>query len=135
MERAKAAKGLAKRREPAPNTARPVVSVVVPPQALGSKAKNYKSKSVISDNSDETGVEREVKETPRGTKRKRTIKMIARSVDTPALVDDFNAEDDGDEEEPPSPSQPRSACTRCVLLGKPESCRPQTMRQKTQACE
>ncbi|KAJ3791937.1 hypothetical protein GGU11DRAFT_750825 [Lentinula aff. detonsa] len=130
MERAKAAKKLAKRRGPTPNTARPVVSVVVPPRALGSKAKNYKSKSVISDDSDEAGVEREVKETPRGTKRKRTIKMIARSVDTPNPVNDFNAEDDGNEEEPPSPSQPRSACTCCVLLGDHASRRSRGKRAK-----
>ncbi|KAJ3978357.1 hypothetical protein F5890DRAFT_1560492 [Lentinula detonsa] len=134
IEKEKAAKKLAKRRAPAPNTAQPVVSVVIPPRASGSRAKNYKSKSVISDDSDEAGVGREVKETPRGTKRKQTIKMIARSVDTPDLIDDVNVEDE-DDEEPPSPSQPRPACTRCVLLGNPESCRPQTMRRKTQACE
>ncbi|KAJ3990997.1 hypothetical protein F5050DRAFT_1813112 [Lentinula boryana] len=60
--------------------------------------------------------------------------MIARDVDTPDPLVDVNAEDE-DDEEPPSPSQPRSVCTRCVLLGKPESCRPQTTRRKTQACK
>ncbi|KAJ3978222.1 hypothetical protein F5890DRAFT_1560790 [Lentinula detonsa] len=60
--------------------------------------------------------------------------MIARSGGTPDPIDEVNAEDE-DDGEPPSPSQPRSACTRCVLLGKPESCRPQTTRRKTQACE
>ncbi|KAJ3990780.1 hypothetical protein F5050DRAFT_1813473 [Lentinula boryana] len=134
IEKAKAAKKLERRREPVLSTARPVVSVVIPPRASGSKAKTYKSKSVISDDSDEAGVESEVKETPRGTKRKRTIKMIARSVGTPDPIDEVNAEDE-DDGEPPSSSQPRSACTRCVLLGKPESCRPQTTRRKTQACE
>ncbi|KAJ3978484.1 hypothetical protein F5890DRAFT_1560256 [Lentinula detonsa] len=64
--------------------------------------------------------------------------MIAKN-DVPDLAGDFDAregEDDDDEgDEPPSPSQRRPACTRCVLLGKPASCRPQSTRRRTQACE
>ncbi|KAJ3791467.1 hypothetical protein GGU11DRAFT_761585, partial [Lentinula aff. detonsa] len=133
-EKDKAARELKKRRERTVPTTTRKVEVVVQSQPLGSKAKSYKSKSVISDDSDEAGADRDVDEAPRGTKRKRTTKMIARDVDTPDPIADVNAEDEEDEE-PLSPSQPHSACTHCVLLGKPESCCPQTTWRKTQACE
>ncbi|KAJ3979269.1 hypothetical protein F5890DRAFT_1558948 [Lentinula detonsa] len=133
-EKDKAARELKKRRERTVPTTTRKVEVVVRSQPSGSKAKSYKWKSVISDDSDEAGADRDVDEAPRGTKRKRTTKMIARDVDTPDPIADVNAEDE-DDEEPPSPSQSHSVCTRCVLLGKPGSCHPQTTRRKTQACE
>ncbi|KAJ3791775.1 hypothetical protein GGU11DRAFT_824841, partial [Lentinula aff. detonsa] len=127
-EKDKAARELKKRREWTVPTTTRKVEVVVQSQPSGSKAKSYKSKFVISDDLDEAGADRDVDEAPRGTKRKRTSKMIARDVDTPNPITDVNAEDEEDEE-------PRSAYMRCVLLGKPASCKPQLTQRRTQACE
>ncbi|KAJ3791889.1 hypothetical protein GGU11DRAFT_750882 [Lentinula aff. detonsa] len=127
-EKDKATRELKKPRERTVPTTTRKVEVVMRSQPSGSKAKSYKSKSVISDDSDEAGADRDVDEAPRGTKRKRTTKMIARDVDTPNPIADVNAEDEEDEE-------PRSACTRCVLLGKPASCKPQSTQRRTQAYE
>ncbi|KAJ3983784.1 hypothetical protein F5890DRAFT_1597120 [Lentinula detonsa] len=110
IEKEKAAKKLAKRREPASNATRPAVSIVIPPRALGSTSKVFKSKSVISDKSDDVVMgEREV-ETPRSVKRKRPIKMIAKNGNYPDPTSDRDAEED--DENVGSPSQPHSACTR-----------------------
>ncbi|KAJ3791791.1 hypothetical protein GGU11DRAFT_751079 [Lentinula aff. detonsa] len=140
VEREKAAKELEKRQQRnLPTKSRPV-TVILPPRSSGSKSKVFKSKSVISD---DTGVVEEAREAePRGKKRKRPIKMIAMGSKTPPVDDDFDPEADNDEddgpEEPPSPitpSQTRSACSCCTLIGKPAECRPQTTRRRTQACE
>ncbi|KAJ3793173.1 hypothetical protein GGU11DRAFT_749158 [Lentinula aff. detonsa] len=104
MEKEKAAKKLAKRREPAPNTAQPVVSVVIPPRASGSISKVFKSKS-----DDMVMDEREV-ETSRSVKRKCPIKMIAKNGNFPDPTSDRDVEED--DEDAGSPSQSCSACTR-----------------------
>ncbi|KAJ3980510.1 hypothetical protein F5890DRAFT_1477675 [Lentinula detonsa] len=57
----------------------------MPPQQLGSKSKSFKSNSVISDESDDAGVEKEREATPRGMKRKRMIKMITMGGKAPKL--------------------------------------------------
>ncbi|KAJ3792203.1 hypothetical protein GGU11DRAFT_863487 [Lentinula aff. detonsa] len=134
VEKEKAARELERRQKRKPR----MVDVVVSPRPSGSKTKVFKSKSVISDDSDVIDVDKEQVETLRGIKRKRTIKMIAKKGNVPAPIGDFDAkEEDHDEEENevPSPSQCRPACTRCVVLGKPASCRPQSTRRRTQACE
>ncbi|KAJ3980173.1 hypothetical protein F5890DRAFT_1557951 [Lentinula detonsa] len=59
--------------------------------------------------------------------------MIAKNGNFPDPTSDRDAEED--DEDTGSPSQSRSACTRSVLLGKPASCKPQSMRRRTQACE
>ncbi|KAJ3743515.1 hypothetical protein DFH05DRAFT_1618669 [Lentinula detonsa] len=139
-EREKAAKELERRQRRAPAAKTRAVDVVIPPLPSGSRSKVFKSKSVISDDSDAMDVDKEQVETPRGVKRKRPIKMIAKKGNVPAPIGDFDAEEEDREEaeeerEVPSPSQRRPACTRCVLLGKPASCRPQSTTQRTQACE
>ncbi|KAJ3735475.1 hypothetical protein DFJ43DRAFT_1036964 [Lentinula guzmanii] len=156
-EREKAAKELKKRQRHAPAAKTRAVDVVIPPLPSGSRSKVFKSKSVISDDSDVMDVDKEQVETPRGVKRKRPIKMIAKvsnrqvfgilfstvsfwKGNVPAPISDFDAEEENREEaeeerEVPSPSQRRPACTRCVLLGKPAFCRPQSTTRRTQACE
>ncbi|KAJ3978413.1 hypothetical protein F5890DRAFT_1560386 [Lentinula detonsa] len=110
MEKEKAAEKLAKRRGTTRNTSRPVVSVVIPPRASGSTSKVFKSKSVISDESDDVVMgEREV-EVPRSVKRKRPIKMIAKNGNVPDPISDRDAEED--DEDARSPPESRSACTR-----------------------
>ncbi|KAJ3978829.1 hypothetical protein F5890DRAFT_1559590 [Lentinula detonsa] len=138
-EKEKAARELAKRTKHVPAAKQRQVNVVLPPRSSGSK-KSFKSKSVISDDSDDAGVEKEREATPRGVKRKRTTKMIAMGNKIPAVDDDFNPEDDNDDEDedpasPLNPSKTRSACSRCVLIGKSDECRPQSTRRRTQACE
>ncbi|KAJ3978449.1 hypothetical protein F5890DRAFT_1560313 [Lentinula detonsa] len=139
-EKEKAARELAKRTKPIPAAKQRQVDVVPPPRSSGSKKTSFKSKSVISDDSDDAGVEKEREATPRGVKRKRTTKMIVMVNKTPAVDDDFDPEDgnDNEDEDPASPLDPsttRPACSRCVLIGKSDECRPQSTRQRTQACE
>ncbi|KAJ3978647.1 hypothetical protein F5890DRAFT_1655725 [Lentinula detonsa] len=133
VEKEKAAKKLAKRREPTTNTAWPVVSVVIPSRASGSTSKVFKSKSVISDESDDVVMDEREVETPRSLKRKCPAKMITKNGSFPNPNSDRDV--DEDDEDVGSPSHSRSACTRCVLLGKPASCKPQSTRRRTQACE
>ncbi|KAJ3791452.1 hypothetical protein GGU11DRAFT_832543, partial [Lentinula aff. detonsa] len=114
-EREKAAKDLEKRREPGRTIAKKQLHVVVPLRASGSKTKTFKSKSVISDESDVVEVDEEQAEPPRGVKRKRMIKMIAKNDKFPDPAGDFDArdeEDDDDKDE--SPSRRRPACTRWI---------------------
>ncbi|KAJ3991233.1 hypothetical protein F5050DRAFT_1812784 [Lentinula boryana] len=59
--------------------------------------------------------------------------MIAKNGNFPDPTSDRDAEED--DEDAGSPSQSCSACTRCVLLGKPAFCKPQSTRRRTQACE
>ncbi|KAJ3978575.1 hypothetical protein F5890DRAFT_1560093, partial [Lentinula detonsa] len=139
-EREKAAKELERRQRRAPAAKTRAVDVVIPPLPSGSRSKVFKSKSVISDDSDAMDVDKEQVETPRAVKRKRLIKMITKKGNVPAPIGDFDVEEEDREEaeeerEVPSPSQRRPACTRCVLLGKPASCRPQSTTRRTQACE
>ncbi|KAJ3991266.1 hypothetical protein F5050DRAFT_1812736 [Lentinula boryana] len=136
-EKEKAANELAKRMKHHPAAKQRQVDVVITPRPSGSKNKSFKSKSVISDDSEDAGVEVGMKE--RGVKRKRTIKMIAKNATTPDSDDGFepdsNREDDDAPQSPPNPSQPRSACSRCSFLGKAAECRPQSTQRRTQACE
>ncbi|KAJ3792915.1 hypothetical protein GGU11DRAFT_812265 [Lentinula aff. detonsa] len=76
VERERATKELEKRQKRIPS-----VTVVIPPRSSGSKKKLFKSKSVISDESSEE--EKELTPAPRGEKRKRLIKMIAKVVIIP----------------------------------------------------
>ncbi|KAJ3979543.1 hypothetical protein F5890DRAFT_1558601 [Lentinula detonsa] len=133
VEREKAAKGLEKRQKRPVAKAQPV-TVVIPPRPSGSKKKSFKSKSVISDDSD--AAEREAKPAPRGEKRKRPIKMIARGGHHSDPDDDFEPEQDGSNPPPPSNdlSQNRPACSRCVSIGRPSECHPQSSRRQAQAC-
>ncbi|KAJ3978374.1 hypothetical protein F5890DRAFT_1479415 [Lentinula detonsa] len=114
-EKEKAAKYLEKRREPGRKIARPRAEVIIPPRASSSKTKTFKSKSIISDESDVGEVDKEQAEPLRGVKRKRTIKMIAKNDNFPDPDGDFDAregnDDDEEEDEPPSPSQQQPACT------------------------
>ncbi|KAJ3978528.1 hypothetical protein F5890DRAFT_1560182, partial [Lentinula detonsa] len=77
-EQEKATKELERRQRRAPAAKTRAVDVVVLPQPSGSRSKVFKSKSVISDDSDVMDVDKEQVETPRGVKRKRPIKMIAK---------------------------------------------------------
>ncbi|KAJ3980198.1 hypothetical protein F5890DRAFT_1557915 [Lentinula detonsa] len=80
-EKERAAEDLEKRQKHTAKSHRGVdVEIPVPPS--GSRQKTFKSKAVISDDSDEE-VEGKGKESaPRGVKRKRTIKMIAKGDNT-----------------------------------------------------
>ncbi|KAJ3978481.1 hypothetical protein F5890DRAFT_1560260 [Lentinula detonsa] len=127
----RAAEDLEKRRKHTTKLHRGIdVEVPVPPS--GSRRKIFKSKAVISDDSDEEGDGKSKESAPRGVKRKRTIKMIAKG--------DSNSVPEGESDPIPGqvensePSQPRSACTRCVMIGRPSECRPQSTRRQAQAC-
>ncbi|KAJ3979789.1 hypothetical protein F5890DRAFT_1558323 [Lentinula detonsa] len=90
VKREKAAKELEKRQQRNPPAKSQPVTVVPPPRSSGSKSKVFKSKSVISNDSDDTGVVEEAQEADsRGKKRKRPIKMIAMGSKTPPVDDDF----------------------------------------------
>ncbi|KAJ3791522.1 hypothetical protein GGU11DRAFT_830864 [Lentinula aff. detonsa] len=131
-EKAKAAKELEKRQKTISKPTRPDVEISVPTTSPRRKA--FKSKAIISDESDDEMIEQPREVIPRGTKRKRTIKMIAKGMSS--------SRPDGDKEpipeqvtQPPSQnSQPRSACSRCILIGRPSECRPQSTGRQAQAC-
>ncbi|KAJ3791334.1 hypothetical protein GGU11DRAFT_836036 [Lentinula aff. detonsa] len=127
VEREKAARELEQRTKPKPRT----VDVVISPRPSGSKTKVFKSKSVISDDSDVIDVDQEQVETPRGVKRKRPIKMIAQNDIAPDPTSDRDA-DENDNEDEESPSQPRSACTRCSWIGEHASRRSRGKRAKVE---
>ncbi|KAJ3978751.1 hypothetical protein F5890DRAFT_1559740 [Lentinula detonsa] len=133
VEREKAAKELEKRQKRPVAKAQPV-TVVILLRPSGSKKKSFKSKSVISDDSD--AEEREATPAPRGEKRKRPIKMIARGGHHSDPDDDFEPEQDGSNPPPPSNDllQNRPACSQCVSIGRPSECRPQSSRRQAQAC-
>ncbi|KAJ3978725.1 hypothetical protein F5890DRAFT_1559793 [Lentinula detonsa] len=126
QEKERAAKDLEKRRKSNSQPLRPDVSVLVPMASPRRKA--YKSKAIISDESDDEVVEQPRGMTPRGTKRKRTIKMIAKGGPTEETIDN-------DAPLPPDNSQLRPACSRCVMIGRPSDCRPQSTTRPTQACK
>ncbi|KAJ3791697.1 hypothetical protein GGU11DRAFT_804107 [Lentinula aff. detonsa] len=132
VEREKAAKELEKRQKRPVAKAQPV-TVVITPRPSGSKKKSFKSKSVISDDSDVE--EKEAMPAPRGEKRKRPIKMIARGGPHSDPDEDFEPENPTNSPLPSTdPSQNRPACARCVLIGRPSECRPQSSRRQAQAC-
>ncbi|KAJ3985479.1 hypothetical protein F5890DRAFT_1473745 [Lentinula detonsa] len=107
-EKGRATKDLEKHRKSISKPLCPDVKVLVLMASLRRKA--YKSKAIISDESDDEVVEQPREMIPRGTKRKRTIKMIAKGgLDV--------ATNDNDTPLPPDNSQPRSACSCCVMIG------------------
>ncbi|KAJ3791802.1 hypothetical protein GGU11DRAFT_803989 [Lentinula aff. detonsa] len=119
VEREKAAKELEKRQK------RPV--------AKDQPKKSFKSKSIISNDSDVE--QREVMPAPRGEKRKRPIKMIARGGPHSDPDEDFEPENPTNSPLPSTdPSQNCPACARCVSIGKPSECRPQSLRRQAQPC-
>ncbi|KAJ3978492.1 hypothetical protein F5890DRAFT_1597302 [Lentinula detonsa] len=114
-EKEKAARELEKRRQAISKTIRPDIEVVVP--NTSPRCKVFKSKAIISDESDDEVVEQPREVIPRGTKRKRTIKMIAKG-GSDVETNDNNA--------PLSPniSKTRSTCSRCAC----EICHQQRQR-------
>ncbi|KAJ3979108.1 hypothetical protein F5890DRAFT_1559173 [Lentinula detonsa] len=125
-EKERATQDLEKRRKSISKPLGPNVEVLVP--LASPRRKAYKSKAIISDESDDEVVEQPWEVIPRGTKRKRTIKMIAKGGPTEATIDN-------DTPLPPDNSQPRPACSRCVMIGRPSDCRPQSTTRPTQACK
>ncbi|KAJ3978246.1 hypothetical protein F5890DRAFT_1560736 [Lentinula detonsa] len=79
-EKAKAAKELEKRQKTISKPTRPNVEVPVPTTSPRRKA--FKSKAIISDESDDEMIEQPREVIPRGTKRKRMIKMIAKGMNS-----------------------------------------------------
>ncbi|KAJ3723523.1 hypothetical protein DFJ43DRAFT_1201476 [Lentinula guzmanii] len=128
-EKERAAKELERRRKSISKPPHPDVQVLVP--ITIPRCKTFKSKAIISDESDDEVVEQPREVMPRGAKRKRTIKMIAKGGDN--LDPDVEKGDDAPLH--PDPSQPCSACSRCVMIGRPSDCRPQSTQRPTQACE
>ncbi|KAJ3979476.1 hypothetical protein F5890DRAFT_1636742 [Lentinula detonsa] len=128
-EKERAAKELERRQKSISKPPQPDVQVLVP--TTSPRRKTFKSKAIISDESDDEVVEQPREVMPRGAKRKRTIKMIAKGGDNL----DPDVEKGDNTSLPPDPSQPHSACSRCVMIGRPSDCRPQSTRRPTQACE
>ncbi|KAJ3780151.1 hypothetical protein GGU10DRAFT_381097 [Lentinula aff. detonsa] len=130
-EKERAAEDLEKRRKHTAKSHRGIdVEIPVPPSE--SRRKTFKSKAVISDDSDEEGEGKGKESAPRGVKRKRTIKMIAKGDNT--SVPDGESDPIPGQVENSEPLQPRSACTRCVMIGRPSECWPQSTRRQAQAC-
>ncbi|KAJ3791600.1 hypothetical protein GGU11DRAFT_828908, partial [Lentinula aff. detonsa] len=99
-EREKATKELERRQKRAPAAKPRPVDVIIPSRPSGSRSKVFKSKAVISDDSDVMDVDKEQVETTRGVKRKRPVKMIAKGMNF--------SEPDGEVE--PAPGQ-RQRCS------------------------
>ncbi|KAJ3791764.1 hypothetical protein GGU11DRAFT_824996 [Lentinula aff. detonsa] len=125
-EKEKAAKELEKRRNPMSKLHH--VDVEIPLTTSSPRRRIFKSKAIISEESGDEVVEQPREMIPRGTKRKRTIKMIAKGGPAEATIDN-------DTPLPPDNSQPRPACSRCVMIGRPSDCRPQSTTRPTQACK
>ncbi|KAJ3791805.1 hypothetical protein GGU11DRAFT_823815, partial [Lentinula aff. detonsa] len=125
-EKEKAAKELEKRRNPTSKLHR--VEVEIPLTTSSPRRRIFKSKAIISEESGDEVVEQPREMIPRGTKRKRTIKMIAKGGPAEATIDN-------DTPLPPDNSQPRPACSRCVMISRPSDCRPQSTTRPTQACK
>ncbi|KAJ3791417.1 hypothetical protein GGU11DRAFT_833311, partial [Lentinula aff. detonsa] len=125
-EKERAAKDLEKRRKSISKPLGHDVEVLVP--MASPRCKAYKSKAIISDESDDEVVEQPREVNPRGTKRKRMIKMITKGGPTEATIDNNTPL-------PPDNSQPRPPCSRCVMIGRPSDCRPQSTTRPTQACK
>ncbi|KAJ3978800.1 hypothetical protein F5890DRAFT_1559632 [Lentinula detonsa] len=107
------------------------VDVEIPVSTSSPRRRTFKSKAIISEDSSDEVVEQPGEVIPRGTKRKRTIKMIAKGSDN---YDPEGEKSDRDVPSPPDLSQPRPACSRCVMIGRPSECRPQSSRWQAQAC-
>ncbi|KAJ3978327.1 hypothetical protein F5890DRAFT_1560552, partial [Lentinula detonsa] len=104
-EKEKAAKELEKRRNPTSKSHR--VDVEIPLTTSSLRRRIFKSKAIISEESGDEVVEQLREMIPRGTKRKRTIKMIAKGGPAEATIDNNTPL-------PPDNSQPRPACSRCA---------------------
>ncbi|KAJ3983856.1 hypothetical protein F5890DRAFT_1554640 [Lentinula detonsa] len=131
-EKERAAKELEKRRK---QPAKPHgVDVSIPVSTSSPRRRTFKSKAIISDDSGDEVVEQPQEVVPRGTKRKRTIKMVARSGNDKESNEDPTPETAGGPQESSSQPQPRSPCSRCILVGKTADCRPQNASRPTQAC-
>ncbi|KAJ3792536.1 hypothetical protein GGU11DRAFT_858956 [Lentinula aff. detonsa] len=129
-EKEKAAKELEKQRKPTSKSHR--VDVKIPLTTSSPWQKIFKSKAIISEDLGDEVVEQPREVITRGTKRRRTIKMIAKGGDN---LDPVVDKGDNTTSLPPDVSQLRSACSRCVMIGRPSDCRPQSTQQPTQACE
>ncbi|KAJ3792008.1 hypothetical protein GGU11DRAFT_866765 [Lentinula aff. detonsa] len=127
LEKVKAARELEKRQKPTAKSSR--VDVEIPVSTSSPRRRTFKSKAIISEDSSDEVVEQPREVIPRGTKRKRTIKMIAKGGDN----DDPEGEkSDRDVPPPPDLSQPRPPCSRCVMIGRPSECCPQSLRKHAQ---
>ncbi|KAJ3791999.1 hypothetical protein GGU11DRAFT_866932 [Lentinula aff. detonsa] len=129
-EKEKTAKELEKWQKPTAKLHR--VDVEIPLTTSSPRRKIFKSKAIISEDSSDEVVEQPREVITRGTKRKRTIKMIAKGGDN---LDPVVDKGDNTTSLPPDVSQLRSACSRCVMIGRPSDCRPQSTQRPTQACE
>ncbi|KAJ3791470.1 hypothetical protein GGU11DRAFT_751738 [Lentinula aff. detonsa] len=121
-EKERAAKELEKRRKQPAKPHR--VDVEIPVSTSSLRRRAFKSKAIISDDSGDEVVEQPKEVVPRGTKRKRTIKMVARSGNDKESNEDPTPETAGGPQESLSQPQPRSPCSRCVLVGKTADCCP-----------
>ncbi|KAJ3791462.1 hypothetical protein GGU11DRAFT_761589, partial [Lentinula aff. detonsa] len=129
MEKERAARELERRQKATAKSSR--VNVEIPVSTSSPRWRTFKSKAIISEDSSDEVVEQPREVIPRGTKRKRTIKMIAKGGDN---YDPEEEKSDKDISSPPDLSQPRPACSRCVMIGQPSECRPQSSRRQAQAC-
>ncbi|KAJ3791753.1 hypothetical protein GGU11DRAFT_751149 [Lentinula aff. detonsa] len=132
-EKERAAKELQKQQKSIPAANSRQVDVIIPPRPSGSKKIPFKSKSIISDESDEES--REVVPAPRGETRKQTVKMIPKGGVISNADSEYDPEFEHDNErspDDPSPSCP--ACSRCIMIGRPSECRPQSLQRQAQAC-
>ncbi|KAJ3978344.1 hypothetical protein F5890DRAFT_1560513 [Lentinula detonsa] len=131
-EKERAAKELEERRKQPSKPHR--VNVEIPVSTSSPRRRTFKSKAIISDDSSDEVVEQPKEVVPRGTKRKRTIKMVARSGNDNESNADPTPETAVVPPESSSQPQHRSPCSRCVLVGKTADCRPQNASRPTQAC-
>ncbi|KAJ3791621.1 hypothetical protein GGU11DRAFT_751382 [Lentinula aff. detonsa] len=129
MEKERAARELERRRKATAKSSR--VNVEIPVSTSSPRRRTFKSKAIISEDSSDEVVEQPREVIPRGTKRKRTIKMIAKGGDN---YDPEEEKSDKGISSPPDLSQPRPPCSRCVMIGRPSECRPQSSRRQAQAC-
>ncbi|KAJ3732525.1 hypothetical protein DFJ43DRAFT_1154233 [Lentinula guzmanii] len=85
-------------------------------------------KDIISDDSEDE--EEDKRSKPRGVKQKRTIKMIAMGGNTSDPDGDFDPDPEQVDKNPPLPSnsplQSHPACSRCIIIGRPWECHPQS---------
>ncbi|KAJ3792470.1 hypothetical protein GGU11DRAFT_859607 [Lentinula aff. detonsa] len=129
-EKEKAAKELEKRRKPTSKSHRVDVEILL--MTSSPRQKIFKSKAIISEDLSDEVVEQLREVITRGTKQKRTIKMITKGGDN---LDPVVDKGDNTTSLPPNVSQLRSACSCCVMIGQPSDCRPQSTQRPTQACE
>ncbi|KAJ3798875.1 hypothetical protein GGU11DRAFT_779432 [Lentinula aff. detonsa] len=121
-EKERAAKELEKRQKQPAKSHR--VDVEIPVSTSSPRRRAFKFKAIISDDSGDEVVEQPKEVVPRGTKRKRTIKMVARSGNDKESNEDPTPETAGGPQESSSQPQPR----------KTADCHPQNASRPTQAC-